>query len=99
MSSTSPSPVLLAAYSAPFNEPKTFTHSLPPHSNDPPTSERTSYLTELRKSVTTVQDQINVFLTRKMEEDIQKAGVAEAVDDAKEEENYGEEVVDGDGWN
>jgi len=93
MSST---PALTATYSAPFTGPKSFTQSLPACSEEPSTIERTASLTALRTAITTTQDQINAFLTHKMEEDNQKAGAAAAVDDAKAEENYGEEAAEDD---
>ncbi|KAL2703771.1 hypothetical protein AAEP93_004842 [Penicillium crustosum] len=42
-----------------------------------------------------LQDQINAFLTERMEEDKQVQGQISA-QEAKEEENYGEEVVEDD---
>lgn len=83
--------VLKAEYSAPGASSDTFKQPLPSISKEASTEERTAYLTTLRTSITDVQGQINVFLTKKMEEDNQKAGAAAALDDAKEEENYGEE--------
>ena len=59
------------------------------------TEEKTAYLSALRSSVTKLQEEVNAFLTTKMEED--KAIVAQGngiIDDQKEEENYGEEVVE-----
>lgn len=56
------------------------------------------YLSALRKSVVELQDEVNGFLTTKMEED--KALAASAgmkADDKVEEENYGEEKVEDDG--
>jgi hypothetical protein len=90
------SPALVANYCAPSSEEKNFTQTLPKCSEEPSTAERTAYLAALRTSITNAQDQINAFLTQKMEEDNKKAGVASAADDAKAEENYGEEVVDDD---
>jgi hypothetical protein len=87
---------LKADYSAPKSAPETFKEALPAISKDPSTEERTAYLTALRTSITGMQDQVNVFLTKKMEEDNQKAGAAAAAQDAKEEENYGEESVEDD---
>ncbi|OQE36164.1 hypothetical protein PENCOP_c012G01838 [Penicillium coprophilum] len=46
-----------------------------------------AHLSELQSLVPKLQDQINVFLTERMEEDKKEA---------KEEENYGEEVVEDD---
>lgn len=62
------------------------------------TAEKTEYLSNLRQSVTKLQDEINTFLTEKMEED--KALAAKAglkVDEKKEEERYGEEDVEDEG--
>ncbi len=45
-----------------------------------------------------LQDEVNVFLTARMEEDKALASLAGVKgDDRKEEENYGEEVGDEDG--
>ncbi|KAL2155379.1 hypothetical protein VTH82DRAFT_120 [Thermothelomyces myriococcoides] len=59
---------------------------------------KAKYLSELRQSVISLQDRVNKELTARMEEDkAQEASSAagsgaKAVDDEKEEENYGEEV-------
>jgi len=65
--------------------------------------DKKAYLSELRDSVKTLQDQINVLLTEKMEQDklnavtsredvpVKKAG--EKTMDELEEENYGEESL------
>jgi hypothetical protein len=67
-------------------------------------TDKTAYLSELRTSTKTLQDEVNVFLTQKMEEDklhtvttrdgvqVKKAG--EKTTDEVEEENYGEEGVE-----
>lgn len=86
---------LKAEYTAPGSAPESFKLPLSSCSRQPSTDERTAYLTSLRTSITDIQAQINVFLTQKMEEDNQKAGAA-AAQDAKEEENYGEETVEED---
>ncbi|KAL6717313.1 hypothetical protein ACLMJK_005228 [Lecanora helva] len=73
-----------------------FTKSLP-SSSVTSTKEKTAYLSALRKSVISLQDEVNGFLTRKMDED--KATTAEAglkADDKAEENNYGEEKVEDD---
>ncbi|KAK2745679.1 hypothetical protein FQN57_003575 [Myotisia sp. PD_48] len=62
---------------------------------------RTAYLAELRGSVSSLQAELNAFLTEKMDEDkrlqAQSTGAATLpIDDVKEEEYYGEEVVDDD---
>ncbi|KIW06172.1 uncharacterized protein PV09_02658 [Verruconis gallopava] len=59
----------------------------------PNSEERTTYLACLRASLSSMQDSINVFLTRKMEEENRIAGT-DATQDAKEEEQYGEETVE-----
>ena len=87
---------LKATYTAPEAEGESFKQPLPACTKDASTEERTSYLTSLRTSITDMQDAINVFLTKKMEEDAAKAGASSAATDAKEEENYGEENVEED---
>lgn len=52
---------------------------------------RESYIVELRSSIITLQDEVNTFLTGKMEEDKLAVG---RENDKKEEENYGEEIVE-----
>ncbi|PWY96265.1 hypothetical protein BO94DRAFT_3982 [Aspergillus sclerotioniger CBS 115572] len=88
---------LHAIYTSPqqthtFEHPITTTH---------PTSVATkvTYLAELRKLVPNIQNDINVFLTERMEEDKKAAeaqGQAVSDKEVKEEENYGEEVVEED---
>ena len=87
---------LTADYASPTTT-KTFTHPLPAASKISNTDEKTNYLSALRKSVVRLQEDVNNFLTTKMEED--KALAASAgvkVDDKAEEENYGEEKVEDD---
>ncbi|MCJ1418152.1 hypothetical protein MMC32_004497 [Xylographa parallela] len=59
------------------------------------TADKTAYLSALRCEVNHLQEEMNTFLTAKMEEDKvlsdQRTGV---IDDKKEEDNYGEEVVE-----
>ncbi|OAQ99152.1 hypothetical protein LLEC1_02401 [Akanthomyces lecanii] len=58
-------------------------------------NDKTSYLAALRTAVADAQATINKELTARMEEDNKARDAsadAAAVDDAKEEENYGEEV-------
>ena len=87
-------PELRADYSSP-QEKKTFAHKLPSISLEPTTKEKTNYLSDLRASVVQLQDEVNVFLTAKMEEDKALASTsAGKVDEKKEEENYGEEIVE-----
>jgi hypothetical protein len=90
---------LRAVYSAPQST-ETFEHSI---SSPVPSSEnvqsKVAYLSELRKLVPTLQNDINVFLTERMEEDKKSAeaqGRQLSEKERKEEENYGEEVVEED---
>ena len=87
---------LRAEYTAPKNS-KDFEKTLP--SCDITNTEgKTEYLAALRGSVGKLQDEINTFLTAKMEEDKALAARAGAkVDDRKEEENYGEEGREAEG--
>lgn len=94
------SQTLSASYRSPNNPSFTHTHHIP----TPPTdkvSDRTSYLSSLRKATAKLQEDINKELTSRMEED--KALEASTngslktetvVDEAKEEDNYGEEVAE-----
>lgn len=64
-------------------------------------ADKTNFLKDLRTSVAAVQDQVNKELTQRMEADkAREAGTAAAasttVNEAEEEQNYGEEVVDED---
>lgn len=85
---------LSATYTSPTNAPFSVTKSLTvPVSDD--INSRTTYLANLRKAVAEVQNEVNRELTARMEEDKARDASAKAgVDDAKEEENYGEEVVE-----
>lgn len=87
---------LTASYQSPTSEPFTITNSLPA---PPSTSvaDKTQYLSALRQAISSAQDQINKDLTSRMEQDKAREGNAtKGVDEAKEEENYGEEVQDED---
>ena len=53
---------------------------------------KTAYLAQLSQSARNLQNDINVFLTERMEEDKKSAAVSEK--EVKEEENYGEENVE-----
>lgn len=98
MASNSQKLSLTGSYSSPTNAPFTTTQELqaPPSGIvDPTVPDKTKYLSDLRKAVATMQDQVNKELTQRMEEDKAKEAGKNgkpAVDDAKEEENYGEEV-------
>lgn len=66
------------------------------------TADRAKYLSSLRQIAATFQDDINRELTQRMEEDNKRAAEVSGgkgtskQDEAKEEENYGEEVVEED---
>ncbi|KAH6877293.1 hypothetical protein B0T10DRAFT_584370 [Thelonectria olida] len=82
-------------YSSPDNAPFEVTYTLVPPQTNPPIAEKTAYLGALREVVTEAQAQINKELTARMEEDKARDAASSkngVVDDAKEEENYGEEV-------
>ncbi|KAJ4330041.1 hypothetical protein N0V95_010112 [Ascochyta clinopodiicola] len=65
-----------------------FSAPLPATSASASVTDRVAFLGALQSDLKTLQSDINTFLTQKMADD--KAS------DAKEEENYGEEVVDED---
>lgn len=77
---------LAADYASPSGT-HTFSAALPAASPSS-TAERVAFLGALQANLKTLQGDINTFLTQKMADD--KAS------DAKEEENYGEEVVEED---
>lgn len=90
-----------ATYSSPTNAPFVITHELqapPSGTTNPTVPDKTKYLSSLREATATMQEQINKELTQRMEEDkaceASKNGgkTSKVVDDAKEEENYGEEA-------
>lgn len=82
-------------YNAPQSTTHTFQHSITVDPNNP----KQSHLVALQTLVPQLQDQINVFLTERMDEDKKAAeaqGQSVSEKEAKEEENYGEEVVEDD---
>ena len=88
-----PGTSLKADYASPTTT-ETFTHPLPSASNTS-TKEKTKYLSALRTSIVQLQEEVNGFLTTKMEEDkALAAGAGMKADDQAEEENYGEEKVE-----
>ncbi|KAL4803173.1 EKC/KEOPS complex, subunit Gon7 [Aspergillus unguis] len=95
------SQTLQAAYTSPeLNRAFSHTVNAPaPNPSDENVQAKVAYLSELRKLVPTLQNDINIFLTERMEED-KKAAEAQgrqlSEKEAKEEENYGEEVVEDD---
>ncbi|MCJ1290896.1 hypothetical protein MMC34_002438 [Xylographa carneopallida] len=89
-------PSLQANYASPTGTHK-FNHPLKALPAKFSIKDKTVYLSELRSAVEDLQGEINTLLTTKMEED--KATTVQgngAIDDQKEEENYGEEVVEED---
>ncbi|TVY32347.1 hypothetical protein LSUB1_G008126, partial [Lachnellula subtilissima] len=86
-------------YASPTNAPFTLTQPLPPHPALSNPSAKTAYLSALRKATSQMQKEINKELTMRMEEDkavdIASKGKG-GVDEAKEEDNYGEEVPEED---
>lgn len=90
-----PTTILKAEYKAPTGS-KAFTHNLP-SAVVSSTIERSAYLSTLRSLVVQTQEEVNAFLTAKMEEDKAVASVAGVkADEKKAEENYGEEVAEED---
>lgn len=91
---SNPQPTSLkATYNAP-TATKSFSYTLSSSASVSSTKEKTQYLSSLRTSVGQLQDDINEFLTGKMEEDkALAAGSGKKIDDKAEEENYGEEVA------
>ncbi|CZT24614.1 uncharacterized protein RCC_10339 [Ramularia collo-cygni] len=96
---------LTATYTSPSTT-KSFTSSslLPPSSET--VEEKTTYLGALRANISTLQGEINAFLTQKMEEDKVAEGsgdyskvssAAAAAADEREEDFYGEEDFEKDG--
>lgn len=69
--------------------------TLPAFSSNSSTDERVAYLAALQSSIKILQADVNTFLTEKMDQDRQIASqTGTKVDDVKEEDNYGEEVVE-----
>lgn len=89
-------PSLTATYTSPTQStsPRAFSANLPALARQPATQDRVAYLDKLQSSLKTVQAEVNAFLTQKMDDD--KAAGDSKGDDAKDEETYGEEVVDQD---
>ncbi|KAJ9152286.1 hypothetical protein NKR19_g4571 [Coniochaeta hoffmannii] len=85
-----------ATYQSASNEPFSLSQTFPvPDAEN--VQQRTSYLANLRAAVVDTQEKINKELTARMEEDKARDATGPKladVDEAKEEENYGEEVVE-----
>lgn len=104
-STTLPQPhqILSATYNSPTNASFTHTTWLPTPATTA-SEDRTTYLSTLKSAVAELQDKINTDLTTRMEEDIAREAAAngsltsmsKGVDENKEEDNYGEEVVEED---
>ena len=89
------SAALVAEYASNDDHHK-FEQLLGPVSSSLPTKDKCAYFATLRSSVTKMQDEVNAFLTMKMEQDKAKpSGDDRGINEMQEEENYGEEVVDG----
>ncbi|KAL8296708.1 hypothetical protein RB597_006022 [Gaeumannomyces tritici] len=93
--------VVSATYKSPTNEPfaaaSDITTATPVPSAALGLEDKTKFLQDLRASVSAVQEQVNKELTRRMDDDkAREATAGNPVDEAKEEQNYGEEVVDED---
>ncbi|KAF5001433.1 hypothetical protein ACHAPU_001772 [Fusarium lateritium] len=81
-------PTLTADYASPESEPFKVSHTLPAITSSASTADKSSYLKALRASIADTQATINQELTARMEQDKARDAAVEA----KEEENYGEEV-------
>jgi hypothetical protein len=87
--------LLKAEYQGHTDETKELEHPIGPLATNHSVKDKAEYLAKLRASVVKMQDEINTFLTAKMEEDNKNTGSKAApAEDTKEEENYGEEIVD-----
>ncbi|KAJ5888961.1 hypothetical protein N7495_009002 [Penicillium taxi] len=86
-------PNLLALYTAP-GVSRSFEHELPTSTSTSALAAKHVHLSALQALVPKLQEEINVFLTERMEEDKKSNGISEM--EAKEEENYGEELVEED---
>lgn len=96
---TTPTPTLTATYTTTpqANPPFTITTAIAaPTPSQTPLEQKTAYLRSLRAAVLGAQEEINKELTQRMEEDNARAGGTAAGKDAKDEENYGEEMVEED---
>lgn len=90
-----PQPELTATYTSPTTN-HTFNSTLQSLSAEPSTKEKTSYITDLRAKTSQLQNDINAYLTERMEEDKAQevadgAAKKSARDEQREEDMYGEE--------
>ncbi|KAG9522012.1 hypothetical protein KCV07_g3303, partial [Aureobasidium melanogenum] len=87
---------LTAVYTSP-TATNTFSSPLPSAPIQASSStEKSQYLGDLRQKVSQLQDDINQFLTKKMDQDKAATEGAASKDEDIEEQMYGEEVVDED---
>lgn len=89
---------LRASYNSPSESRNFGTQISTETSIEPDSKFKTAYLSELRSSTKQLQNDINVFLTQKMEEDKKIVGDEDKrkTKDELEEENYGEEPAEED---
>ncbi|KUI67856.1 hypothetical protein VM1G_03283 [Cytospora mali] len=100
MAGTNEKMSLTAIYASPSNAPFTVTHELQAPASgtsNPTVPDKTKYLNDLRKATAVMQEQINKELTQRMEEDkveeaTKNGKIPKGVDEAKEEDYYGEEA-------
>lgn len=95
----SEAPKLIASYASPDNASFTTAESLPTLPAETSVDDKTHYLNALREAVSSTQERINKELTQRMEDDktrLANGSAGAKVDDAKEEENYGEELPEED---
>ncbi|KAL7276158.1 hypothetical protein RUND412_000851 [Rhizina undulata] len=87
---------LTAVYTPPASDPlgpHTFTRPLPSTASrlDQPTlSSKTQHLSDLCAAITSLQEEVNSYLTARMEEEKTRSSAPEAVEEGLEEK-YGEE--------
>lgn len=89
---------ITAKYDSP-NESKSFKYPISTSSDQSSVESKVASLAQTRSSVKKMQEEINAFLTSKMEQDKAAQSGANAgsnVKDEEEEANYGEEVVEDD---
>ncbi|KAJ5610158.1 hypothetical protein N7510_006877 [Penicillium lagena] len=84
-----------AVYKGPQGN-RTFQHPIPLDPTSDTATTKKTHLAALQSLVPKLQDEINVFLTERMEEEKKAQGQVVSEKEAKEEENYGEEVVEDD---
>lgn len=86
MASSTPQLALTAVYKSPLSPtPHTFSQSLPSPASTSPTDAKSQHLSALRTAVISLQEEVNAYLTERMQ--VEK----KAEEDAAAEEKYGEE--------